>query len=74
MLFTYFVCLNCFEDIENEDTWLKMKPLRNNDMHLKAPKISTATQRRDWDRNAHVTVTSGPRGRQKKISKNTNVY
>lgn len=32
MLFTYFVCLNCFEDIENEDTWLKMKPLRNNDV------------------------------------------
>ena len=32
MLFIYFVCLNFFEDTENGDTWLKMKPLRNNDV------------------------------------------
>lgn len=32
MLFIYFVCLNGFEDTENEDTWLKMKLLRNNDV------------------------------------------
>lgn len=46
MLFIYFVCLNGFEDTENEDTWLKMKLLRNNDVTSQSTKISTATQKK----------------------------